>query len=60
VVLDRAARRKRTDTLTDSWYILRTALENVRAFCRDSMTPAERDRVDYALRLVAFIVNQQR
>ena len=48
------------NTLTDGWYTLKTALENLRAFCRDSMSPSERARVDYALRLVNFVVNQHR
>lgn len=48
------------NTLTDDWHHLQTALENLRAFCRDSMTGVERERVDYALRLVGFILAQPR
>ena len=46
--------------LTDGWWTLQTALENVRAFCRESMLPGERVRVDYALRLVNFILERRR
>jgi hypothetical protein len=46
--------------LTDGWHDLKTALENVRAFCGNTMSPSEHVRVEYALRLVNFVLDQPR
>jgi hypothetical protein len=46
--------------LTDAWHDLQMALENVRAFCRNTLSSSEQMRVEYALRLVTFVLEQPR
>lgn len=45
-----------TSPLTDSWAELLTALEGVRAFARDELTPQERDRVEHLIGLASELV----